>query len=180
VSKRSGGDDSRHHQCPATCTRPRVHFEENDTPLRANGKRNYSCNLTDHSINKFMLAESTPGRFGYIAKWEYVVVWAGVPVPSPVDEGDSRLRCEARLGAAKPRRGGRAVECGGLENRFGPLGPTRVQIPPPPLNQAGLGSRPAAVEWLAVSRTFPVNPGKSIDVFGSPLISVVTGAQLAH
>jgi hypothetical protein len=28
------------------------------------------------------------------------------------------------------------VECGGLENRFGPLGPTRVQIPPPPLNQA--------------------------------------------
>src|SRR5438034_7257169 len=29
-------------------------------------------------------------------------------------------------------RGGRAVECGGLENRFGPLGPTRVQIPPPP------------------------------------------------
>src|SRR3954470_17210031 len=32
-----------------------------------------------------------------------------------------------------PRRGGRAVECGGLENRFGLLGPTRVQIPPPPL-----------------------------------------------
>src|SRR5207245_9541527 len=36
-----------------------------------------------------------------------------------------------------PRRGGRAVECGGLENRFGPLGPTRVQIPPPPLNRPG-------------------------------------------
>ena len=33
-----------------------------------------------------------------------------------------------------PRRGGRAVECGGLENRFGLLGPTRVQIPPPPLS----------------------------------------------
>ena len=32
-----------------------------------------------------------------------------------------------------PRRGGRAVECGGLENRYGPLGPSRVQIPPPPL-----------------------------------------------
>ena len=29
-------------------------------------------------------------------------------------------------------RGGRAVECGGLENRFGPLGPTRVRISPPP------------------------------------------------
>src|SRR2546423_3730715 len=35
-------------------------------------------------------------------------------------------------GRKAPRRGGRAVECGGLENRFGPLGPTRVQIPPPP------------------------------------------------
>src|SRR6266511_4394154 len=35
-----------------------------------------------------------------------------------------------------PRRGGRAVECGGLENRFGLLGPTRVQIPPPPLRRA--------------------------------------------
>ena len=45
-----------------------------------------------------------------------------------------------RAGAtlAYPRRGGRAVECGGLENRFGLLGPTRVQIPPPPLNQAEL------------------------------------------
>src|SRR5437588_10608912 len=32
------------------------------------------------------------------------------------------------------RRGGRAVECGGLENRYGPLGPSRVQIPPPPLD----------------------------------------------
>src|SRR6202522_1032756 len=30
-------------------------------------------------------------------------------------------------------RGGRAVECGGLENRFGGQPPTRVQIPPPPL-----------------------------------------------
>src|SRR5213078_3076361 len=33
-------------------------------------------------------------------------------------------------------RGGRAVECGGLENRFGRSRPTRVQIPPPPLNTA--------------------------------------------
>src|SRR5439155_8364104 len=32
-----------------------------------------------------------------------------------------------------PWRGGRAVECGGLENRFGRFRPTRVQIPPPPL-----------------------------------------------
>ena len=35
-----------------------------------------------------------------------------------------------------PRRGGRAVECGGLENRYGSLGSSRVQIPPSPLNQA--------------------------------------------
>ena len=30
-------------------------------------------------------------------------------------------------------RGGRAVECGGLENRYPSLGGSRVQIPPPPL-----------------------------------------------
>ena len=31
------------------------------------------------------------------------------------------------------RRGGRAVECGGLENRYASLGVSRVQIPPSPL-----------------------------------------------
>src|SRR5205814_8580333 len=36
------------------------------------------------------------------------------------------------LAAWLPWRGGRAVECGGLENRFGRFRPTRVQIPPPP------------------------------------------------
>ena len=30
-------------------------------------------------------------------------------------------------------RGGRAVECGGLENRYPSFGGSRVQIPPPPL-----------------------------------------------
>ena len=34
------------------------------------------------------------------------------------------------------RRGGRAVECGGLENRYGSLGSSRVQIPPSPLERA--------------------------------------------
>src|SRR6266700_1694696 len=33
-------------------------------------------------------------------------------------------------------RGGRAVECGGLENRYPSLGGSRVQIPPPPLLSA--------------------------------------------
>src|SRR6266496_2374432 len=42
-----------------------------------------------------------------------------------------------------PRRGGRAVECGGLENRYPSLGGSRVQIPPPPL----LCPEPA---WLSV------------------------------
>src|SRR6478609_6063685 len=34
---------------------------------------------------------------------------------------------------SRDRRGGRAVECGGLENRYPSLGGSRVQIPPPPL-----------------------------------------------
>jgi len=37
------------------------------------------------------------------------------------------------LGWSAHRRGGRAVECGGLENRYPSLGGSRVQIPPPPL-----------------------------------------------
>ena len=39
------------------------------------------------------------------------------------------------------RRGGRAVECGGLENRYGSLGSSRVQIPPSPLNSRKPASR---------------------------------------
>ena len=46
------------------------------------------------------------------------------------DRSDERLPCSA--GRYGSRRGGRAVECGGLENRFGRFRPTRVQIPPPP------------------------------------------------
>src|SRR5581483_3750869 len=34
------------------------------------------------------------------------------------------------------RRGGRAVECGGLENRYPSQGGSRVQIPPPPFQRA--------------------------------------------
>src|ERR671930_195611 len=55
---------------------------------------------------------------------------------------DPGTRQKARYPSLR-RRGGRAVECGGLKNRFGPLGPTRVQIPPPPPNkpEAGLSNR---------------------------------------
>src|SRR5213078_2781479 len=42
-------------------------------------------------------------------------------------------RLPSCLAVRLPWRGGRAVECGGLENRFGRFRPTRVQIPPPPL-----------------------------------------------
>jgi hypothetical protein len=63
------------------------------------------------------------------------------PLPSPLRTPSagfpfrrSTARRRGALGTMQPsRRGGRAVECGGLENRFGLLGPTRVQIPPPPL-----------------------------------------------
>jgi hypothetical protein len=47
-------------------------------------------------------------------------------------------------------------------------------------NHAGLEPTPAAAKWFAVSRTFPVSPWKSVDVYGSPLVSFVTGAPLAH
>src|SRR5579859_2749622 len=45
--------------------------------------------------------------------------------PSPLAQRPPRF-------CAHPRRGGRAVECGGLENRYPSLGGSRVQIPPPP------------------------------------------------
>src|SRR5436309_3507797 len=45
--------------------------------------------------------------------------------PSPLAQRPPRF-CAVR------RRGGRAVECGGLENRYPSLGGSRVQIPPPP------------------------------------------------
>src|SRR6266516_7116676 len=56
--------------------------------------------------------------------------------PSPLAQRPPRF-------CAHPRRGGRAVECGGLENRYPSLGGSRVQIPPPPL----LCPEPA---WLSV------------------------------
>src|SRR5262245_30287946 len=46
--------------------------------------------------------------------------------PSPLAQRPPRF-------CAHPRRGGRAVECGGLENRYPSLGGSRVQISPPPL-----------------------------------------------
>src|SRR5438876_4283922 len=51
-----------------------------------------------------------------------------------------------------PRRGGRAVECGGLENRYPSLGGSRVQIPPPPLEQSpALAAEEEAVAALVAA-----------------------------
>src|SRR4029078_4785066 len=44
--------------------------------------------------------------------------------------------------SARPRGGGRAVECGGLENRYPSLGGSGVQISPPPLLLCA-GQRPS-------------------------------------
>src|SRR4051794_30207246 len=69
--------------------------------------------------------------------------------PSPLAQRPPRL-------CAHPRRGGRAVECGGLENRYPSLGGSRVQIPPPPLGVTGprsdagfraISSSPCESEW---------------------------------
>jgi hypothetical protein len=49
------------------------------------------------------------------------------------------------------RRGGRAVECGGLENRYPSLGGSRVQIPPPPLPEP----KPMRVIELGLRRRCP-------------------------
>src|ERR1044072_5013025 len=82
--------------------------------------------------------------------------------------------------ASLRRRGGRAVECGGLENRFGPLGPTRVQIPPPPLNKAVCPSKAHRSWRAAVSETASSSPSKSARVRTSPLLWVLAGERLAN
>jgi hypothetical protein len=81
----------------------------------------------------------------------------------------------------------------GLENRFGPLGPTRVQIPPPPpqpLDQAVCVARPGCLPWAAGPRKLRTVFEPSHRVRGSPRTSVgvhvpdahgrATGARLAH
>jgi 5-methylcytosine-specific restriction endonuclease McrA len=76
-------------------------------------------------------------------------------------------------GRTAPWRGGRAVECGGLENRFGRFRPTRVQIPPPPL----LKPNPASQARFGIrAGVFASPPETAGDRPGLAL----TGAQLAR
>src|SRR4051812_18331553 len=72
--------------------------------------------------------------------------------------GFKNQRIPCRLAANAPRRGGRAVECGGLENRFGRFRPTRVQIPPPPLFPFATSPRPGRPSRRDLSLTFSVYP----------------------
>src|SRR6516225_9001287 len=69
--------------------------------------------------------------------------------PSPLAQRPPRF-------CAHPRRGGRAVECGGLENRYPSLGGSRVQIPPPPhLPSRDLGAKESISrrsEWFPKPR----------------------------
>jgi hypothetical protein len=68
----------------------------------------------------------------------------------------------------------------GLENRYPSLGGSRVQIPPPPLNQAV--RRPVAGTQAAAGcfLTAAVDSWESIVVPGSPPSLRVTGARTAH
>src|SRR5947209_14596536 len=67
--------------------------------------------------------------------------------PSPL------AQCPPRV-CAHPRRGGRAVECGGLENRYPSLGGSRVQIPPPPLPEP---NPIRAIEFCDLARLLPAS-----------------------
>jgi hypothetical protein len=68
----------------------------------------------------------------------------------------------------------------GLENRFGPLGPTRVQIPPPPLNKAERHRKALRFTDAPVSKTAIARPRDSTSVQERPLIFVPAGELLAN
>src|SRR5205809_5281900 len=74
---------------------------------------------------------------------------------------------------AHPRRGGRAVECGGLENRYPSLGGSRVQIPPPPSTKLN----PARRAGRARSSSCFHHPPLTACI---RLVKVLPGAQLAR
>ena len=74
----------------------------------------------------------------------------------------------------------RPFGCGGLENRFGPLGPTRVRIPPPPLNTAVRLPKAHRPSPTAVSVTAESSPPPSTSIHGHPLVGVSAGERLAN
>jgi hypothetical protein len=90
--------------------------------------------------------------------------------PSPLAQRPPRF-------CAHPRRGGRAVECGGLENRYPSLGGSRVQIPPPPLFMSNpiwtIELRGSAPVLRAQAESAPGPPG-------TPLTRPRSGARPAR
>ena len=87
------------------------------------------------------------------------------------------------------RRGGRAVECAGLENRFGSFGPTRVRIPPSPLAVKSGHFFPTAYlriarrHWrftLPLPRDFPTAAPVSIPGRARPGRDHCAGLRPAH
>ncbi len=74
-------------------------------------------------------------------------------------------------------RGGRAVECGGLENRYPSLGGSRVQIPPPPLYQAEHRLARRFLACLAMSHRSLALP---LETAKGRLGLVLTGPQLVR
>src|SRR5262249_587739 len=71
-----------------------------------------------------------------------VAPWEGANIPLPGLRGSLPDVCRTpsapvALTCETNRRGGRAVECAGLENRYGRLRPSRVRIPPSPLTRNG-------------------------------------------
>src|SRR5579884_13880 len=86
--------------------------------------------------------------------------------PSPLAQRPPRL-------CAHPRRGGRAVECGGLENRYPSLGGSRVQIPPPPLLRPELA-------WLSGAPVYGAALGRPAESARIRLVGRPTVARLSH
>src|SRR5919201_3746163 len=86
--------------------------------------------------------------------------------PSPLAQRPPRV-------CAHPRRGCRAVECGGLENRYPSLGGPRVQIPRPPL------LRPEPV-WLSGIPAYSAASSRPAESARIRLAGPRTVARLSH
>src|SRR4029079_2265801 len=95
-----------------------------------------------------------------------MVPWRVRPPPFPLAQRPPRF-------CAHPRRGGRAVECGGLENRYPSLGGSRVQIPPPPL-------LPPEHAWLSGRRCIARRPCRPAESARIRLVGRRTVARLSH
>src|SRR5690348_18265891 len=93
--------------------------------------------------------------------------------PSRVRIPPSPLAQRPARDCADPRRGGRAVECCGLEDRYPSLGGSRVQIPPPPL-------LPPEHAWLSGAPVYCVAPCRPAESAPIRLVGRRTVARLSR